>query len=318
VVISFVFSTWNSRKEIEKCLDSLRWLRVKEVIVIDQHSTDGTAEYLKTQEGIRVVYEPAKTSWANANLKGIRLASSFWIAVSNPDIYYNPDFQTVLDFLKKNNDKVKPIISCQLVLHNGTVQSPVHNLNFWNLLAKSMSVGHLLDLFLFRGKNGRSFYYYQNWHGTDKPMVVDHPFMSFFIIHRSTLEKIGLPWGGAYTWSRADSDLCKRAELHGIPIVLLPVRLQHDFAHSFKSIRDGWGRKMDYSRYSLEADWAYGNTLFFRYWNIHPRFMMLLYALNLVVQPIVQSAMRKDSLRNLVLRMSGQAKGILLARRQPL
>lgn len=319
-MISFVFSTWNSRREIEKSLASLSWLlpHEKEIIVVDQASTDGTAEWLKQQERVKVVYEPVKTSWANANLKGIQMASSDWIAVSNPDIYYSPDFRKVLDFLKANSDRPKPILSCQLQLRDGSIQSPVRNLNFWNLLAKSMSVGHLLDLFLFQGRNGRDFYYYHGWKGTDRQMVVEHPFMSFFIINRSTLEIIGKPWGDAYTWSRADSDLCKRAAEHKIPIILLPVKLQHDFAHSFKTIHDKKGRKMDYSRYSLEADWAYGNTLFFRYWKIHPRMMTVLYSLNIVVQPIVQWAMRKDSLRNLVKRMSGQAKGILMAWRQPL
>ena len=317
-MISFVFSTWNSRREIEKCLRSLDWLSKKEIIVVDQASTDGTVEFLRTQDNIRVVYEPVKTSWANANLKGIRLATSHWIAVSNPDIYYSPDFGRVLDFLKEESSRVKPIVSCQLRLRNGVIQSPVRNLNFWNLLAKSMSIGHLIDLFLFHGRNGRDFYYYQDWKGTDKKMIVEHPFMSFFIIHRSTLERIGLPWGSAYTWSRADSDLCKRADQHHIPIILLPVTLDHDFAHSFKNVRDRKNKPMDYSRYSLEADWAFGNTLFFRYWKIHPRAMMLLYAVNIIVQPIVQSAMGKDSMRNLIKRMSGQAKGILMAWRMAL
>lgn len=56
---SIIILTYNNLEKTKLCLESIRKYtkeEVYEIIVVDNHSTDGTKEWLKVQNDIKVIY----------------------------------------------------------------------------------------------------------------------------------------------------------------------------------------------------------------------------------------------------------------------
>lgn len=100
VLISVVVPTWNGRRLLPLPLDSLRRQRHDdfEVIVVDDASTDGTAEWIEaTYPEVRLVKLPRNRGFAAAVNAGIRAARGEGIALLNNDAEADDDWLTVLD-----------------------------------------------------------------------------------------------------------------------------------------------------------------------------------------------------------------------------
>ena len=320
-MIAFVVSTWNSRMELEPFLDSLdKVLPIGhecKLVFIDQGSEDGSVDYLRNQQkfgrDFSLLVDDHKTSWCNANERGIIKAlndnRTDWLAISNPDIIFTDDFKTLVEYVNSLKPPY-PIVSCLLMKKDGTLQGkPVRNLNFLYMFVYETVFGSMIDKFIFGDRNKRAFT--KNLKEIPNvPMRVEHPAMSFFMIHKDTLAKtlLGEPWGKAYTWARADSDLCRMAAAKGIKVVLLGnVRIIHEGTHSYKR----------YSKSSQKADFAFGTILFCRYWGEHPRLFTLAYFIDAFVGMAFRIAPRhpqkRSSLREEIHRSATVFKGIYYA-----
>ena len=85
--VSIIIPTWNSMPEFEKTLKSIPRAFpegiVKEIIVVDKHSTDGTVELARKHE-CTVRYDDI--SLGSARMKGLRHAKTEWIVFIDSDI----------------------------------------------------------------------------------------------------------------------------------------------------------------------------------------------------------------------------------------
>jgi GT2 family glycosyltransferase len=92
--VSIVIPLFNQLEYTRRCLESLlvdtTW--VKEIILINNGSSDGTAEYLATLKGITVITNPENMGCAAAWNQGVKAASTHWIAILNNDIIASPDW----------------------------------------------------------------------------------------------------------------------------------------------------------------------------------------------------------------------------------
>jgi GT2 family glycosyltransferase len=61
-----------------------------EIVLIDNASSDGTAEYLATLSGVTVIGNTANLGFAGACNQGIRAASGQWVVVMNNDVLLSP------------------------------------------------------------------------------------------------------------------------------------------------------------------------------------------------------------------------------------
>ena len=87
--------TYNSGRYIRRCLESV--LRQKgaplDVVVVDNASTDGTAEILKEfGNRIRILRELRNVGFAEAQNRAIRSSGSEWVLSLNPDVLLRPGF----------------------------------------------------------------------------------------------------------------------------------------------------------------------------------------------------------------------------------
>lgn len=95
--VSIVLATLNERENLPPLIDRIRSLRLPryEVIVVDDGSTDGTREYLRTQSSqdsrIRPLYHEGKQTTLRAQCQGIESATFSVIVVMDADLQHPPE-----------------------------------------------------------------------------------------------------------------------------------------------------------------------------------------------------------------------------------
>lgn len=97
--VSVTIVTYNSGRFIKRCLESVLAQRYpfKEIIVIDNNSTDGTPDILEPfEERCRIVYNQENIGFAAAQNQAIGLSGGDWILTLNPDVLLLPNFIAAL------------------------------------------------------------------------------------------------------------------------------------------------------------------------------------------------------------------------------
>ena len=92
--LSIVIVTYNSRRHIDACLESLLGAPPNvdhEIVVIDNASTDGTAAAVRARWGaVRAIDAPGNLGFARANNLGIHQTSGELVLLLNPDTVTRP------------------------------------------------------------------------------------------------------------------------------------------------------------------------------------------------------------------------------------
>jgi len=108
-LVSITIVTYNSGRFIKRCLESVlaQKYTLKEVIVIDNSSTDGTADILEQfEDRCQIVYNCENIGFAAAQNQAIGLASGEWVLTLNPDVLLLPDFIQALVTAGQMDEKV--------------------------------------------------------------------------------------------------------------------------------------------------------------------------------------------------------------------
>jgi len=109
--LTFVIPAYNEEKRIQKCLDSVitaieRSRREIEIIVVDNASSDRTAEVVSRYPKVRLVREPRK-GIVFARRRGLLEASGDLIANIDADTFLTPHWiETVFEEFRKNPNLV--------------------------------------------------------------------------------------------------------------------------------------------------------------------------------------------------------------------
>jgi GT2 family glycosyltransferase len=93
--VSVTIVTYNSGRFIRRCLESVldQDYPQFEIIVIDNASTDGTADILEQFEGrCQVCYNQENAGFAAAQNQAIAMSRGEWVLTLNPDVLLLPDF----------------------------------------------------------------------------------------------------------------------------------------------------------------------------------------------------------------------------------
>ncbi|HWF10969.1 MAG TPA: glycosyltransferase family 2 protein [Bryobacteraceae bacterium] len=87
--VSVTIITYDSGRFIKKCLESVldQDYPLKEIIVIDNNSTDGTVDILEPfDDRCRIVYNSENIGFAAAQNQAIAMSNGEWILTLNPDV----------------------------------------------------------------------------------------------------------------------------------------------------------------------------------------------------------------------------------------
>ncbi len=93
--VSITIVTYNSGRFIKRCLESVleQNYPYKEIIVIDNNSSDGTVDILEPfEDRCRIVYNEENIGFAAAQNQAIRLSRAEWVLTLNPDVLLLQDF----------------------------------------------------------------------------------------------------------------------------------------------------------------------------------------------------------------------------------
>ena len=124
--VSVVIPVFNNLALTQTCLESLRRTRTKaeyEIIVVNNASTDGTAEYLKNLEksdAVRVITNPSNKGFAQACNQGAQAARASLLLFLNNDTQVTDGWLDAL--VKTGGQSNVGVVGAKLLYADGTIQ----------------------------------------------------------------------------------------------------------------------------------------------------------------------------------------------------
>lgn len=130
--LTFIIITWNSRHVIGKCLETLRATRggcPGVVVVVDNASTDGTAEAVaRACPQAQVVRHQRNLGFAAAANRGLAAVRTPFAVILNPDTFVSPDIAVELARRMTHMREVG-IATCRLLTPAGS-EHPSYGLRY--------------------------------------------------------------------------------------------------------------------------------------------------------------------------------------------
>lgn len=216
--LSVVIATWNCKKYVEECLHSFRQhVRISsEVIVVDNASTDGTAEMIAQQfPEVRLIRSADNVGFARANNIGILASNSRYLALINPDVKLLAGcVERALAAIEA--EPSVGMLGPGMIGRDGSVhRSGMRFPTLWNLLCDALALHRVFGRRpIFGGHLMADF----NW---DSSRDVDVLSGWFWLIRRDALREVGLLDEQFFMYGE-DLDWCKRFRDAGWRVVFEP------------------------------------------------------------------------------------------------
>lgn len=236
-MLSILIVNWNTRDQLRACLRSIYYIPPDEefeVIVVDNASTDGSAEMVKKEFPQVQLVQPGKnTGYAAGNNLAFERATGEWILTLNPDTEVLPHtLQGAMDKLKANPSCGALGIK-QVGLH-GEVQQSVRGFpTFWGIFGDVTGLG--------RSLGGRLDSYRLNSFDYSEEGPAPQPMGTFLLFRRRALEDVGdpkHPFDESFPIFFNEVDLLYRLAKAGWPAFYTPeVKIKHLGGESTKQVR---------------------------------------------------------------------------------
>jgi hypothetical protein len=219
--LSIIILSYKSKEFLKELLSSILTSKTRysfEIIIVDNDSKDGTAEWAKEQiYDLRlkikdfILIRNTNTGFAAGNNLGIRQAQGKYILLLNPDTKLGPaTLETMLDFMEHRPEV--GISGCKLIKPDGKLDLACRRRfpNPWNSFQR---------LFLQDNRN----YNYADM-DENQEMEVDSVVGAFMLIRRVLMEKIGLLDEDFFMYGE-DLDYCFRCREAGFKVWYYPKTL---------------------------------------------------------------------------------------------
>jgi GT2 family glycosyltransferase len=217
--ISVVIVGWNAKQYLELCLASLADAtprRSTETIVVDNASSDGTAEMIEARfPNNRLIRNSENFGFSKGSNVGIRESQGRYIALVNPDVIVLPGcLDALADFLDQNPKvgNVGPrIFNPDMSQQNTCQRFPT----LWNNFCSATGLARAFKRSRFFA--GEEMLYFPH----DRTLPVDVLVGCFSMIRRDTFDDVGLLDEKLFMYSD-DLDWCRRCWKAGWQVVFFP------------------------------------------------------------------------------------------------
>ncbi len=205
--LSIVIVSWNAKKYIAECLESLAPYcspSACEVLVVDNASTDGTSELVASRfPWVKLVQTGSNLGFAKGNNIGIARTSGDYVCLVNSDVKFISDCLTpMLDYMQEHADvgMMSPkMLDRDLRVGRSTMRFPT----IWNSLCRALGLDRVFPgSKVFGGQMVTDF---DHEHTRDVEVLNGW----FLLIRRSALEKVG-PLDERFFMYGEDIDWCYR------------------------------------------------------------------------------------------------------------
>lgn len=182
-MISIVIVNWNAGSQLKQCIDSLVGTIVRQVIVVDNASTDGSEQAIANCPGVTLIRAPENLGFGKACNLGAKQASAEFLLFLNPDAAVYPGtLERVLAHMQYPTNAKVGICGVQLVDETDHVA---------RTCARFPSVGgfvaHSIGLDTLFPRLG---HFMADWpHDTTRE--VDQLMGAFFLVRRNLFESLG-------------------------------------------------------------------------------------------------------------------------------
>lgn len=223
--LSIIIVNYNTKDFLQECLKSVVGsreigVRSKEIIVIDNNSTDGTIEMLKelqTQNSeLRTIFSQSNLGFAKANNLAIKKSSGRYILFLNPDTIVQEDtLKTMVKFMDEN-PKVGAA-TCRVELTDGHLDQACHRgfPTAWNAFCYFSGLEKLFPKSKVFARYSLTFL------PLDKIHEIDAGCGAFLLVRKEAGEQVGW-FDEDYFWYGEDLDFCYRLKQKGWKIMFVP------------------------------------------------------------------------------------------------
>ncbi|MDD5043302.1 MAG: glycosyltransferase family 2 protein [Patescibacteria group bacterium] len=239
--LSIIIVSWNVKNLLQKCLESI-YRETKnisfEIFVIDNASTDGSAEMVRNNfPQVKLIVNKKNEGFAKGNNQGIKESHGDFILILNPDTeILDGAIEKTLDFIKSKKDA--GIVGCQILNADKTIQPSVRRFpSFWPIFLIFLKLPKLFSNLSTVSRYLATDFNYQSMAEVEQVMG------AFILIKRELFEKVGLFDEKFFIWFE-EVDLCKRAQKNGYKVYFAPLgKIIHYGGQSFaqqKVIKKQW------------------------------------------------------------------------------
>ena len=217
--LSVIIVSWNAKAFLLECLLSVIQETAQydtEIIVVDNASTDGSAELVKEQfPSVILVSNETNLGFAKANNIGIRQCTGKYMCLINSDVFVKKEcIKQAVQFMD-NNTKIG-VLGPRIIGADGQVQrSCMAFPTLWNTFCRALALDSLFPKSKLFG--GYLMRYWQH----DNIQSVDVINGCFWMVRRAALENVGLLDERFFIYGE-DIDWCRRFHDSEWDVVFFP------------------------------------------------------------------------------------------------
>lgn len=251
--ISIIIVSWNAKDFLFDCLQSIEEdgsSLTKEIIVVDNDSTDGSAEMVeKCYPEVRLIKNEHNYGFAKANNIGIAVSQGRYICLVNSDVkVFKECFNRLYDHIEQNPSI--GVIAPRMLNGDLSLQYTCRRFpSIWNLFCSAMALNRIFPNTPFFSSD--QMFYFKH----DVVRQIEVIAGCFLMVRRQACEQVGLLDDQFFMYAE-DMDWCKRFWTAGWQIVYFPMA---------ESIHYGGGSsKNEPIRFSVAQEKS-----LFQYWRKH-------------------------------------------------
>jgi len=217
--VSIIIVSWNTRDILRNCIKSIYEQSSDsslEVIVIDNASTDGSAEMVKKDfPQVTLIENSENRGFATANNQGIAIAKGRYVLLLNPDtIVLDNAINNTLYFADAHPESA--VVGCRVLNPDRTLQATCFM--FPSISNMLLSTTYLYKLFPKSRFFGRER---MTWWDRNDIREVDVVTGCFMLVRREAIEQVGLLDEQFFVYGE-ETDWCYRFNQAGWKVMFTP------------------------------------------------------------------------------------------------
>jgi glycosyltransferase involved in cell wall biosynthesis len=146
VKISVIIPVFNEIENVEGVIEAVEKLSIsKEIIVVDDFSSDGTRELLKKKDGIKKIFHDKNRGKGAAIRSALKIATGEYTVIQDADFEYSPSqYPMLLEPIKDRKTKV--VYGSRMLGKGHFLKTSYYANRLLTLLTNVLYKGHISDM----------------------------------------------------------------------------------------------------------------------------------------------------------------------------